>query len=263
MKSDRARRFSYRQAGADRGEQALVTRPGQQTRHQSARSVSAAHSVSLGLRCNPGGKGFSRHWAPGLGVQPGKGRWACRGRPNGLFPDKGYLSGAVLKRVKSYGVRSYIPEKRQKGKRRWRGKAEEQPATYDNRRRVRGDYGKRLLKRRGELVERSFAHCYETGGMRRCHLRKRENILKRQLAHVSAFNLSLVMRQLLGPGTPRELKNRAIRLVLRLILLLTCQMSPENAVEPQTAPILRTDRGSRAGRTRCRIFGNSATCTTG
>jgi hypothetical protein len=57
-------------------------------------------------------------------------------------------------------------------------------------------------------VERSFAHCYETGGMRRCHLRGRENILKRQLAHVSAFNLSLVMRQQLGAGTPRELKKQ-------------------------------------------------------
>jgi hypothetical protein len=62
------------------------------------------------------------------------------------------------------GVRSYIPEKRQKGKRRWQGKADEQQATYDNRRRVQGDYGKSLLKRRSELVERSFAHCYETGG---------------------------------------------------------------------------------------------------
>jgi hypothetical protein len=117
-----------------------------------------------------------------------------------------FWPGAVLKRVKSYGLRSYIPEKRQKGKRRWQGKAEEQQATYENRRRVQGDYGKRLLKRRGELVERSFAHCYETGWMRRCHLRGRENVLKRQLAHVSAFDLSLVMRQLLGAGTPRELK---------------------------------------------------------
>ena len=34
------------------------------------------------------------------------------------------------------------------------------------------------------LVERSFAHCYETGGMRRCHLRGQENIWKRQLIHV-------------------------------------------------------------------------------
>jgi hypothetical protein len=54
---------------------------------------------------------------------------------------------------------------------------------------VRGDYGKRLLKRRSELVERGFPHCYETGGMRRCNLRGRENILKLQLAHVSAFSL--------------------------------------------------------------------------
>jgi transposase len=81
---------------------------------------------------------------------------------------------------------------------------------------VQAEYGKWLLKRRDELVERSFAHCYETGGMRRCHLRGRENILKRQLAHVSAFNLSLVMRQLLGAGTPRKLKNRTAKLVSRL-----------------------------------------------
>ena len=69
-----------------------------------------------------------------------------------------------------------------------------------------------LLRRRGELLERSFAHCYETGGMRRCHLWGRENILKRQLVHVGAFNLSLIL-ELLGAGTPRELKNRAGRVV--------------------------------------------------
>ena len=148
-----------------------------------------------------------------------------------LVADKGYLSGAVLKWVKSYGVRSYIPEKRQKGKRRWDGKAEEQQAVYENRRRVRGEYGKRLLKRRGELVKRSFAHCYETGGMRRCHLRGRENILKRQLAHVSAFNLSLIMRKLLGAGTPRELKNRAVQLVLRLLPMVTYQNRSTGSVE--------------------------------
>ena len=76
--------------------------------------------------------------------------------------DKGYHSGAVVKRVKSYEVRSYMPEKQQKGRRNWQGKAEEQQAVYANRRRVRGNYGKSLLRRRGELVERSFAHCYET-----------------------------------------------------------------------------------------------------
>ena len=125
-----------------------------------------------------------------------------------LVADKGYHSGAVVERVKSYEVRSYIPEKQQAGRRNWRGKPAEQQAVYQNRRRVRGSYGKSLLRRRGELVERSFAHCYETGGMRRTHLRKHQNILKRQLIHIGAFNLSLILRQMLGAGTPREWKNR-------------------------------------------------------
>src|ERR1039457_4600204 len=116
-------------------------------------------------------------------------------------------------------MRSYIPEKRQKGKRRWHGKAKEQQTVYENRRRMRGDYGKKLLKRRSELMERSFAHCYETGGMRHCHSRGRENILKRQLAHVSVFNLSLIMRKLLGARPPQELKNRAVQLVFGHFLM--------------------------------------------
>jgi hypothetical protein len=70
------------------------------------------------------------------------------------------------------------------------------------------------------LVERSFAHCYETGAMRRCHLRGYENILKRQLVQVGAFNLSLILRKLLGAGTPRELKNRAGQVFSRLLRFL-------------------------------------------
>ena len=138
-----------------------------------------------------------------------------------LVTDKGYHSGAVVKRMKSYGVRSYIPEKQQKGKRNWAGKQAEQQAVYANRRRVRGEYGKSLLRRRSEFVERSFAHCYETGGMRRCHLRGRDNILKRQLVHVGAFNLSLILRKLLGAGTPRELRNRLGTRILQVFLLLS------------------------------------------
>jgi transposase len=134
-----------------------------------------------------------------------------------LVADKGYHSGAVVERVKSYEVRSYIPEKQQRGRRNWRGKPAEQQAVYQNRRRVRGSYGKSLLRRRGELVERSFAHCYETGGMRRTHLRKHQNILKRQLIHIGAFNLSLILRKMLGAGTPREWKNRGGMLLLFVI----------------------------------------------
>jgi transposase len=108
-----------------------------------------------------------------------------------VIADKGYLSGAVLVEMKSAEVRTYIPEKKQKGQRHWEGKLEQQQAVYANRGRVNGAYGQHLLRKRGELIERSFAHCFDIGGMRRTHLRGHENILKRRLIHVGAFNLSL------------------------------------------------------------------------
>jgi transposase len=177
--------------------------------------------------------------------------------------DKGYHSGAVVKRMKAYGVRSYIPEKKQKGRRNWTGKAEEQQAVYANRRRVQGEYGKSLLRRRGELVERSFAHCYETGAMRRCHLRGRDNILKRQLVHVGAFNLSLVLRKLLGAGTPRELRNRLDRLVVRVLLLFSNWNSQQRL---HCRPISRSfARCVARSRTRLRrpLCRKPDTCATG
>jgi transposase len=124
-----------------------------------------------------------------------------------VVADKGYHSGAVLKEVHEQEVRSYIPEP-DRGRRNWEGegKAEEQARTYENRRRVRGERNKRLQKLRSELTERSFAHLYETGGMRRVHLRGRDNILKRLLVHGAAFNLSLILRKTLGVGKPRRLQ---------------------------------------------------------
>jgi transposase len=130
-----------------------------------------------------------------------------------LVADKGYHSGEALEQAKELEVRTYIPEKKQPGKRHWKGKQGQQQAVYQNRQRLRGEYGKRLLKRRGEFVERTFAHCYETGGMRRCTLHGRKNILKRLLIHVGAFNISLVLRKMLGAGKPRELANRMAELV--------------------------------------------------
>ena len=130
-----------------------------------------------------------------------------------IVADKGYHSSETVLAVQQAKARSYIPEPK-RPRRKWAGKAAEQQAVYANRRRVKGSYGKRLLKKRGELIERSFAHCYETGAMRRVYLRGRENVLKRQLIHVGAFNLSLIFRQKLGAGTPRELRNLQPRLFL-------------------------------------------------
>jgi transposase len=110
-----------------------------------------------------------------------------------VVADKGYHSNALLLARTDLGIRTYVSEPK-RGKRNWRDKAAEKEAVYANRRRIRGRRGKELMRRRGELVERSFAHCYETGGMRRTHLRGHPNILKRLLIHVAGFNLGLVLR---------------------------------------------------------------------
>ena len=107
-----------------------------------------------------------------------------------------------------------------RGRRNWRGKHVARDAVYANRRRIRGARGKRLLRRRGERLERPNAHLYETGGMRRVHLRGHGNILKRLLLHVCGLNLGLLMRQLMGVGTPRSLQGRACALVDALLLTL-------------------------------------------
>ena len=60
------------------------------------------------------------------------------------------------------------------------------------------------MRKRSEMVERSFAHVLDRGGMRRAWLRGRENVHKRYLIHVAGFNLGILMRALFGSGTPRE-----------------------------------------------------------
>jgi transposase len=140
--------------------------------------------------------------------------------------DKGYHSNEVLKDQREREIRTYISEP-DRGRRNWRGATEEETAeksaardaVYANRRRIRGERGKRLLRKRGELVERSFAHCYETGGMRRTHLKKHGNILKRLLIHAAGFNLSLILRQLLGFGTARGLQGLATRFAAFILML--------------------------------------------
>ena len=120
-----------------------------------------------------------------------------------LVQDKGYHSKQTMADYQELGIRSYVSEP-DRGRRRWSGNTDQRQAVYANRRRIRGERGKRLMRRRGELIERSFAHVLETGGMRRTHLRGHTNILKRMLVHVGGFNLGLVMRKHTGLGKPRR-----------------------------------------------------------
>jgi transposase len=135
-----------------------------------------------------------------------------------VVTDRGYHSTAVLLDLEAAGLRSYISEP-DRGRRRWKNKVEGQMATYANRRRIRGTRSKRLHRRRAELTERSFAHAYETGAMRRTHLRGHTNILKRLLIHLGAFNLGLLLRHCFGSGTPRGLQGRPGRFLALLLML--------------------------------------------
>ncbi len=132
------------------------------------------------------------------------------GLPSGLFEelvaDKGHHSSEALLGWEERGVRTQISEP-DRGRRRWKGKPEAQRAVYANRRRVRRAKGKRLQRERGEKLERSNAHLYESGGMRRTHLRGQGNILKRLIVHAAGFNLGLLMRAAFGIGKPRALQD--------------------------------------------------------
>ena len=124
--------------------------------------------------------------------------------PREVVTDKGYHSRAVVRELSEWGVRTYCSEPN-RGRQRWSEQEREQQAVYANRRRIRGERGLRLLRQRGEKLERWNQHLYDRGGMRRVHLRGRENILKRLVVHSGAANLGLLMRKLFGKGTPRGL----------------------------------------------------------
>ena len=124
--------------------------------------------------------------------------------PAECVTDKGYHSRAVLKALDNGPWKTRIAEPKQKGFARWRGDEAARRAVTNNRTRLLSGVAKEAFKLRAEIVERSFAHNLDRGGMRRTWLRGRENVHKRYLLHVAGHNLSLLMRQLIGAGTPRE-----------------------------------------------------------
>ncbi len=182
--------------------------------------------------------------------------------PKEVVLDKGYHSSEVLVNLTEWKVRSYCSEP-ERGRRSWKGKAEEQAAVYANRRRIRGQRGKRLLRQRGEKVERSFAHLYETGGMRRVHLRRHPNILKRLLVHLAAFNLGLVMRKLLGKGTPRGLQDYGAALFLAILQRLSEVWALRRALEIFHDGPEALSRSSRLSKLTHLIIVREALSTTG
>jgi transposase len=136
--------------------------------------------------------------------------------PAELVADKGYHSRDGLKDLEDGPWKSRIAEKKAAGVSRWRGDKEARRAVYNNRARLRSGVAKEAFKLRAELVERSFALTLDRGGMRRAWLRGRENPRKRYLVHVAGYNLGLIMRLLVGAGTPREFLARTSAHLLAL-----------------------------------------------
>jgi len=121
-----------------------------------------------------------------------------------VVEDKGYHDNAFLAWCVGWGLRTYIPQRKQKT-RIWTDKPEEYQAAFRaNRRRVRGDKGRRLNRWRSERCERSFAHVCETGGGRRMWLRGVVNASKSHLMRCCAYNLGLLLRKRFGLAKPHR-----------------------------------------------------------
>jgi transposase len=171
-----------------------------------------------------------------------------------LVLDAGAHSNRVLVELEERSIRSYVSEP-PRPRRKWKGKQREQSAVYANRRRVRGARGKRLSRKRRELVERSFAHALETGAMRRAHLRGHENICKRYLIHVAALDLGRLMRKLTGHGTP---KGRQGLLAAALATLLDMIRGVRGLLRTVVTQLV-ADRPATAAHGRCFSSTTSAT----
>jgi transposase len=122
--------------------------------------------------------------------------------------DKGYHANEQLTTLhEQTPYRTYIPEPELKHQRVWTDKPPEQKeAVYANRRRTRGERGKKLQRLRSEKTERTFAHVCETGGARRTWLIGIHKLRKRYLISAAAHNLSVLMRVLFNMGTPKGLQ---------------------------------------------------------
>ena len=174
-----------------------------------------------------------------------------------VIADKGYHSNQTMIDLAAVDLRSYVAEP-DRGRRDWSKEPDAQAPVYDNRRRIRGQRGRRLMRQRGERIERSFAHLYDTGGMRRTHLRGHPNILKRLLIHAGGFNLGLVMRHWTGFGTPRGLQGRPGGLVATFLVRMSAIRRHMVAIGSSLRPLV-TWRGQISVTT---LFVNLSAATT-
>ncbi len=118
---------------------------------------------------------------------------------------QGYFSKEIVKNLQNEHFATRIAEPEYDKCYSWNGDYAAQKAVYANRSRLKSEVGKAGMRKRGEIVERSFQHVLDRGGQRRSHLRGRENVEKAYLLAVCAHNFGLIMRKITTKGTPKGL----------------------------------------------------------
>jgi hypothetical protein len=136
-----------------------------------------------------------------------------------VVADKGYHSNDAVLTLVNLELRTYIAEP-ERGERNWEDKAAEKDAVYANRRRIRGERGKGFQRRRGEKIERNFAHQFDTGGMDRLWVRGLQNVHKK-LLQAAACNLALLIRSMYGAGKPKAAHDRVIDGILAILAFMS------------------------------------------
>ena len=159
--------------------------------------------------------------------------------------DKGYHDNGLLDICRKVGVRTYIPERKQKS-RRWTDKPESFTTSFrGNRRRVSSDKGKALNRLRSERCERTFAHVCETGGGRRAWVRGLLNVTKTYVMRCAAYNLGLLLRKAFGLSKPRNLGAAAWASILALICLLNSLWTSLKAIFAEFVPPVSVNTSRR------------------
>jgi len=121
-----------------------------------------------------------------------------------LTADEGYFAVEAICGLQSERIRVIIGDPHAKKRCKDKQDGTVKQVLMKACRAVKSASGKALLRKRGQNIERSFAHVIDQGGMRQTTLRGKLNLTKRQLAAVMTYDLSLPMRHLTGHGTPKQ-----------------------------------------------------------
>lgn len=124
--------------------------------------------------------------------------------PETLTGDKGYFSLLEIGRLQELSLKTVISDPRRAQRRFDKLSSPERQSLARAQRSVSAKYGRKLLRKRGQHIERSFAHVLDAGGMRRATLRGLENLNKRHQIAAACYNLSQLLRRLYGIGTPKQ-----------------------------------------------------------